>query len=181
MSSSLVKPIKIPTEVKIEIVADTLRAVGPKGTLSSKIRPEISVSIRGADIYLTAKTLTKETKALLGTTRSLVSNIIQGVKEGYQKQLEIRGIGWKALLEGNKLILNVGFSHPVSIDQPEGIEFSVQRNIITVSGIDKQLVGETAAKIRAIRKPEPYKGKGIRYVGEEVRRKAGKKAAGTGA
>jgi len=120
--------------------------------------------------------LNKKTGALWGTFRSLVDNMIQGVINGFEKKLEIQGVGYRASLEKNKLILNLGFSHSIEIEAPKGIDFNVEKNIITISGINKQLVGQIAANIRAKRKPEPYKGKGIRYQGEVVRRKAGKKA-----
>ena len=119
----------------------------------------------------------KQTKAFWGLTRALLQNMVLGVKEGYEKKLEIEGLGFKAILEGQNLVLSVGFSHPVKIEAPEGIKFSVEKNIITVSGSDKELVGQTAANIRKVKKPEPYKGKGIKYAGEVIRRKVGKKAA----
>ncbi len=169
------KPIEIPKDVEVKIEDDTVIVKGPKGELQKKIRPEIRVDIKENEILVSPERETKKTNAFWGLTRTLVSNIIKGVTEGYEKKLEIQGVGYKANLEGEDLVLRVGFSHPVKIDKVEGIEFSVEKSIITVSGINKELVGQIAARIRKIRPPEPYKGKGIRYVGEEVRRKAGKK------
>ena len=190
------KPIEIPKDVEVKIEDDTVIVKGPKGELQKKIRPEIRVEINPVrdsenrekskkerisngvkenEILVSPERETKKTNAFWGLTRTLVSNIIKGVTEGYEKKLEIQGVGYKANLEGEDLVLRVGFSHPVKIDKVEGIEFSVEKSIITVSGINKELVGQIAAKIRKIRPPEPYKGKGIRYVGEEVRRKPGKK------
>jgi len=195
------KPIEIPKDVEVKIEDDTVIVKGPKGELQKKIRPEIRVEINphtkrgqgteGAkkdevsprygvgvkenEILVSPERETKKTNAFWGLTRTLVSNMVKGVTEGYEKKLEIQGVGYKANLEGEDLILRVGFSHPVKIDKVEGIEFSVEKSIVTVSGINKELVGQIAAKIRKNRPPEPYKGKGIRYVGEEVRRKAGKK------
>lgn len=170
------KPILIPEDVKVVIDGQLVRVNGPKGELQREVRPEIKVSLEGNEILVKPVKETKKTKAFWGLTRTLIANMIGGVTKGYEKKLEIEGIGYRANLEGENLILLVGFSHPVKIRQPEGIKFSVDKNMITVSGIDKQLVGQIAAKIRAVRKPEPYKGKGIRYEGEQVRRKAGKKA-----
>ena len=190
------KPIEIPKDVEVKIEDDTVTVKGPKGELQKKIRPEIRVEINPVrdsenrekskkerisngvkenEILVSPERETKKTNAFWGLTRTLVSNMVKGVTEGYEKKLEIQGVGYKANLEGEDLVLRVGFSHPVKIDKVEGIEFSVEKSIITVSGINKELVGQIAAKIRKIRPPEPYKGKGIRYVGEEVRRKPGKK------
>jgi large subunit ribosomal protein L6 len=174
------QPIQIPEGVQIEVKDGEIKVKGPKGELSFEIKPEINIEIEGNQLKVVPKTETKKTKALWGLTRSIIFNLVEGVTKGFKKQLEIRGIGYKATLDGDNLILDVGFSHPVKIKKPEGIEFSVERNIITVSGIDKQLVGEIAARIRKVRPPEPYKGKGIRYLGEKVRTKLGKKAVTAG-
>lgn len=184
------KPILIPENVEVKIDGQEITVKGPKGQLSYKIRPEIEVGVKQGKIIVLARKETeskagasslrgKKTKAFWGLTRALLANMVSGVVEGYQKKLEIQGVGYRAKLEGDTLVLMVGFSHLVKIEKPEGIEFSVEKNIITVSGIDKARVGEIAAKIRAVRPPEPYKGKGIRYLGEVVRRKEGKKAAST--
>lgn len=173
------KPILIPDGVEVKIEDSKITIKGPKGELQREIRPEIKIEIKEGKILTIPEKETKKTKAFWGLTRALVFNMVKGVTEGYKKKLQMEGVGYKANLEGEDLILQVGFSHPVKIKKTEGIEFSVEKNIITVSGIDNELVGQLAAKIRAVRPPEPYKGKGIRYVGEQVRRKAGKKAAAT--
>jgi large subunit ribosomal protein L6 len=173
------QPITIPDNVEVKIDKGEIEIKGPKGKLTQVIPDEIEVTIKEKEIVVALKKKIKNSPALWGLLRTLIFNMIQGVTEGYEKQLEIEGVGYRATLQGNKLVLNIGFSHPVEIEAPAGIEFKVERNIITVSGIDKQLVGQVAAKIRSKRKPEPYKGKGIHYVGEVIRRKAGKKTAGT--
>jgi len=170
------KPIPIPEGVEVKINDNKVIIRGPEGELSKEIRPEIRVEFKEGKIFVLPKSQTKKTNAFWGLSRALIFNMIKGVTEGYQKKLEIEGLGYRASLEGTDLILQVGFSHPVKIKPPEGIKFSVEKNIITVSGIDKELVGQVAAKIRKVRPPEPYKGKGIRYLGEIIRRKAGKKA-----
>lgn len=169
------KPIEISKGVEVKIEDNVVIVKGPKGELQKKIRPEIKVEIKENEILVSPEKETKKTNAFWGLTRTLIFNMIKGVTEGYEKKLEIQGVGYKANLEGEDLVLQVGFSHPVKIDKVEGIKFEVEKNIITISGIDKELVGQIAAKIRKVRKPEPYKGKGIRYLGEEVRRKPGKK------
>lgn len=189
------KPIKIPESVEVEIKDKKVTIKGPKGELIKEIRPEIIIEIKEGKIFVLPKSSatfqkkglgegitgkikeSKKTKAFWGLTRTLIFNMIKGVIEGYEKKLQIEGLGYKANLEGEDLILDVGFSHPVKIKKPEGIKFSVEKNIITIVGINKEKVGETAAKIRKIKPPEPYKGKGIRYVGEQVRKKVGKKVA----
>jgi large subunit ribosomal protein L6 len=173
------QPITIPDNVEVKIDKGEIKLKGPKGELTQAIPDEIEVTIKEKEIVVALKKKTKNSPALWGLLRTLIFNMIQGVTEGYEKQLEIEGVGYRATLQGNKLVLNIGFSHPVEIEAPAGIEFKVERNLITVSGIDKQLVGQVAAEIRSKRKPEPYKGKGIHYVGEVIRRKAGKKTAGT--
>jgi len=169
------QPIEIPQGVTVNIKDRIVTTKGPKGELSVTIRPEVDIKIDNSNIIVSIKN--EINKPYWGLTRSLIANNIEGVVNGYTKQLEIQGVGYRARTEGEILILEVGFSHEVKMEIPENIEIIVEKNIITINGIDKQLVGETAAKIRAVKKPEPYKGKGIRYVGEEVRRKAGKRAA----
>ncbi len=173
------KPIQIPEKVEVKIDKSSIIVKGPKGELSLEIHPEIKAELKDNQIVLTPTKIHKGTKALWGTYRSHIANMVQGVVEGYEKKLEIHGVGYKANLEGKDLILNLGYSHPIKITSPQGIEFKVEKNLITISGTDKQLVGQISAEIREKRKPEPYKGKGVRYQGEAVRRKAGKKAAGT--
>ena len=173
------KPIKIPENVNIEIEDQKIKISGPKGEMIQKIHPEIKVEIKDGSILVFPQkdSLSKKTRAFWGLYRTLIYNRIIGVTEGFEKKLEMRGVGYKAIIEDGNLILSVGFSHPVKIRDPEGINLSVEKNIITVSGIDKEKVGEVAAKIKRVRKVEPYKGKGIRYLGEKVRRKEGKKVA----
>ena len=170
------KPIQIPEGVDVKIEGSKVVIKGPRGELTLSVRPEIKVEVKEGKIFLTPQIETKKTKAFWGLTRALLSNMVKGVTEGFEKKLEIEGIGFRANLEGEDLVLNVGFSHPVKIKTPPSIKFSIEKNIITVSGIEKGLVGQVAAKIRKVRPPEPYKGKGIRYLGEQVRRKLGKKA-----
>jgi len=174
------KPILIPEGVEVKIEGNTIKVKGEKGELQKEVRPEIGIELKEGKIIVLPKIETKQTKTLWGTTRALIANMIKGVKEGYEKKLEIEGLGFKAILEGNDLTLSVGFSHQVKIKTPPGIKISVEKNIITVSGIDKELVGQIASNIRKIKPAEPYKGKGIKYVGEVIRRKAGKKVVTTG-
>ncbi len=171
------KPIEIPDNVEIKIEKRLVKIKGPKGEISKEIPLDIGIQIKDKEILLNPKRKTKKSGALWGLTRSLLYNDVKGVTQGFEKELELIGIGYRASVEKEKLlVLEVGFSHKIEIEVPEGINVSVKKNIITVSGIDKQKVGEVAAKIRKVRPPEPYKGKGIRYVGEKVRRKEGKKA-----
>lgn len=173
------KPIDIPTEVEVSIENNVVNVKGPKGELERIIRPEIKIEKKDNQIVVAPDKKTKRTNALWGLSRTLIFNMIEGVTKGYEKKLEIQGVGYRANLEGEDLVLLIGFSHPVKIAKVAGIKLEVQKNIIVISGINKELVGQVAAKIRKVRPPEPYKGKGIRYVGEYVRRKAGKKAAST--
>jgi len=173
------KPIEIPEGVDLKIEGQKVIVKGPKGELRKEFPLVLKIETEDKKIFLKTESKSKEIKALWGTSRAVLANMIKGVKEGFEKKLEIEGIGYRANLEGNDLVLSLGFSHPVKFSCPEGIKFSVEKNIITVSGIDKELVGQTAAKIRKIKPPEPYKGKGIKYSGEFIRRKMGKKAAGT--
>lgn len=172
------QPIEILKGVEVKIDNGFIYVKGPKGELSHKFDDNLDLEIKDKFVFVKPKKFLKNTKALWGTTRMLIFNMIKGVSEGFEKKLEIKGIGHKASLSGDKLILTVGYSHPIEINPPSGITFSVEKNIITVFGIDKQLVGQVASQIREIKPPEPYKGKGIRYLNEQVRRKAGKKAVG---
>jgi len=174
------KPIKIPEGVEVKIDSEKIAVKGPKGELFQKSLPEISVEIKEKEILIVPKTDSKRNRALWGLTRAVLANMIIGVVNGYNKKLEIEGIGYKAQVEGEDLSLNVGFSHPVKVKCPQGIKFLVEKNVITVSGIDKELVGLIASKIKKIKKPEPYKGKGIRYQGEIIKRKAGKRVVTAG-
>ena len=175
------QPIELPEGVTARLDGVVLTVSGPKGTLGRTIRAEIAVAIENGKILVTPAKETRETPAYWGLTRALIANMVEGVSKGFVRRLEIEGVGYRASLDGQTLQLAVGFSHPVRIPPPAGISFAVEKNAITVSGADKELVGDTAAIIRRVRPPEPYKGKGIRYAGEIIRRKAGKKAATVGA
>jgi len=171
------KPIEIPQGVNVKIENNLITVKGPKGELSFKIHPQVIIQKENSSLKVSVKNEEdKKEMALWGTFQRVISNMIFGVTNGYEKKLELNGIGYRASVSSNKLILNLGFSHPVEFVLPLGIEAKVDKNIITISGIDKQLVGETAAKIRKIKPPEPYKGTGIKYLGEVIRKKAGKKA-----
>jgi large subunit ribosomal protein L6 len=171
------KPIPVPSGVDITIQPGTVTVKGPKGQLAEQIHRDITVTQEGSEILVTRPTDRGPHRALHGLSRSLIANMVEGVTDGFAKTLEIQGVGYRAALRGSTLDLALGYSHPVSVEAPEGIEFEVpQPTRIVVKGTDKQLVGETAAKIRKKRPPEPYKGKGIRYEGEYVVRKVGKRA-----
>jgi len=171
------KPIPVPTGVTVSVEPQLVRVNGPKGELTERIPRDITVAQEGEDLIVTRPTDRGEHRALHGLTRSLVANMVEGVTDGYTRALEIRGVGYRAQLKGKGLELALGFSHPVSIPAPDGIEFEVpQPTRVIVKGISKQQVGEIAAIIRKQRPPEPYKGKGIRYEGEYVARKVGKRA-----
>jgi large subunit ribosomal protein L6 len=171
------KPIPVPAGVNVAIEPERVVVNGPKGELSERIHRDITVERVGEDLVVTRPTDRGEHRALHGLTRSLVANMVEGVTHGFEKRLEIQGVGYRAQLKGKNLELALGYSHPVPIEAPQGIDFEVpQPTRIVVRGIDKQLVGEVAANIRKQRKPEPYKGKGIRYEGEYVARKVGKRA-----
>jgi large subunit ribosomal protein L6 len=168
-------PIELPAGVDVAVDDDVVSVKGPKGDLSETLDPRISTSVDDGVVTLTRVDDERETRALHGLSRALVNNMVIGVSEGYQKELTAVGVGYRAALKGQTLELQVGFSHPVLVEAPDGIEFEVpEPTKIFVRGIDKQLVGQVAANVRAARPPEPYKGKGIRYVDEHVRRKAGK-------
>ncbi len=171
------KPILIPENLEVKIEGQKVIIKGPKGELQKEIRPEIKVEIREGQIFVLPQRETKQTKAFWGLTRALLANAIEGVSSGFEKKLQIEGIGFRANLEEDVLVLKVGFTNSIKLKAPEGVKFSVEKNIISVSGVDKELVGKTAAKIRKVRPPEPYKGKGIRYLGEVIRKKVGKKVA----
>lgn len=174
------KPIAIPNGVDIKIATDDLKKTkvsvkGPKGSLDITMPDGVSVEQKDKQLELTvARPDSGEHKALWGLARTLVNNAVRGVTEGFSKELEINGVGFKVALQGKKLVLNVGFSHPVEYNLPEGISAEVDKSSIKILGVDKQSVGQTAAEIRSIKKPEPYKGKGIKYIDEQIRRKAGK-------
>jgi len=171
-------PISIPKGVKVEVNNNKIKVSGEKGTLERIFHSDIPIKIEEDKIYVSRTSESKFHCALHGLTRSLINNMVKGVSLGFEKVLEIQGVGYRATLESGKMVIQIGYSHPIKVEPPEGIEFEVEKQrIIKIRGIDKQLVGETAAKIRILRKPEPYKGKGIRYVDEVVRRKIGKTGA----
>lgn len=170
-------PINIPAGVTVTNENGLVKAVGSRGELSFKVNPCLSVGIEGEVLTVKVKTETKESGELYGLTRTLIANMVEGVSKGFEKKLEIHGVGYRANMEGKDLVMALGFSHPVRYTPREGVAIVVEKNVIVVSGIDKQLVGQTAAEIREFKKPEPYKAKGIRYEGEYIRRKAGKAAA----
>jgi large subunit ribosomal protein L6 len=169
-------PIPVPPGVEVTIDGPDVKVKGPKGELSRTVHRDISVRLEDDQLIVSRPTDHRLHRSLHGLTRALLANMVHGVHEGFRKELEIQGVGYRAQLEGDKLILSVGYSHPVPVLPPPGITLSVEKGYrtIAVEGVDKELVGRVAAEIRAVRKPEPYKGKGIRYVGEYVRRKAGK-------
>lgn len=173
-------PIEIPEGVTLEVKSGVVKVTGPKGSLEFKLTRNIEVEVKNGEALVTAKNKTRHIREMFGTTRAILANMVKGVKDGWEKKLELVGTGYRAEVAGNKLSLTVGYSHPVEIEAPEGIGFKVEKLDVTVEGPDKHLVGEIAAKIRAIRPPEPYKGKGIKYKDEVVRRKPGKAAKGVG-
>lgn len=168
-------PVHIPDGVEVKVENNLVSAKGPMGSESVQIREEIEVKIDGKEIVLTRKDDDRKSRSLHGLSRTLVQNVVTGVKEGFTKKLEIQGVGYRAQMQGNAINLQLGYSHPVIVEPPEGIKIAVEANTkITVTGSNKQMVGDVAAQIRSKRPPEVYKGKGVRYEGEYVRRKAGK-------
>jgi len=170
------KPIEILQGVKVEITENEVKVSGPKGELKQIIHPEIKVEVKDGKVLVSPKSeLSKKGRGLWGLYRALISNMIEGVSKGFEKKLEIEGVGFKANVDAEGITLNLGFTNPIKIKKIEGVNFLVEKNLITVSGIDKERVGHIAALIRKQKKAEPYKGKGIRYQGEKIRRKEGKK------
>jgi large subunit ribosomal protein L6 len=171
------QPIAIPDGVDVEVKPGMVKVKGPKGELTQVVSREMKVAVENGTLTVERPTDRGEHRALHGLTRSLIANMVQGVTEGYERRLEIQGVGYRAQLKGKALEMSLGFSHPVTVQAPDGIEFEVpQPTEVVVRGIDKQLVGEMAARVRKNRPPEPYKGKGVRYAGEHVPRKVGKRA-----
>jgi len=171
-------PIQLPKEVKVSYDPPSIQVTGPKGALGCSIPRGIAVSMDGGKLFVQRDREERSLKALHGLTRSLIANMVTGVTQGFEKKLEIVGVGFRAEVQGNLLKLSLGFSHPVLFPIPEGIKIEVEKQtLLTVKGINKQLVGTIAAKIRSIKPPEPYKGKGIRYLGEKIRKKVGKTKA----
>jgi large subunit ribosomal protein L6 len=170
-------PILIPEQVKVSHTGNTVSVIGPKGELSYDMSPKMGVKIEGNTINIVKKVQDEETVRLYGLVRTLIDNMVKGVSHGFKKELEINGIGYRASVSDNILTLNLGYSHPIEYLAQEGIKINVEKNVIVITGIDKQKVGQTAAEIRAYRKPEPYKGKGVKYVDETIKRKSGKTGA----
>lgn len=178
------KPIQVPVGVTVRIEGRAVHVKGPKGELAMTLHHHVNISCEGEVCRVTVKNpSTKLNQSLWGTTARLLENLVHGVTHGFVKRLEINGVGYRVAMEGTAINLSLGFSHPVKFPLPQGVTASVEKNVIAIQGIDKQVIGEVAAQIRKLRPPEPYQGKGIRYQGEVVRRKAGKqvKAAGAGA
>jgi large subunit ribosomal protein L6 len=172
-------PITLPQGVTVDVKKSTVRVKGPKGELSRSFDPDMQIALDNGTLVVERPTDHRRHRALHGLTRSLLNNMVVGVSEGFVRRLEIQGVGYRAELQGKNLVLHVGYSHPVVVEPPDGISFQVEKNYreVSISGVDKEMVGEMAARIRRVRPPEPYKGKGIRYEGEYVRRKAGKAGA----
>ena len=170
------QPIALPSGVEASMADGVLTVKGPKGTLTRTMKSDVAVSIADGTITLTPDEKSDRAPALWGTYASHINNMIEGVTEGFTKVLEIEGVGYRAEVQGNKLVINVGFSHPVELELPEGVSATVEKSVITLTGHDKEVVGQFAANVRKVRPPEPYKGKGIHYQGEYIIRKQGKKA-----
>ena len=179
------KPIVLPPKVQVQLSDQTITVTGPKGTLTRELHPEVNVRLEGTELLVERLSDKPLHRSLHGTTRSVIANMVEGVTNGFEKKLEAVGVGWRASVQGKKLVLNIGFSHQVEVEPPTGVEFKAETvskppfgnvPLITVFGIDKEVVGQTAATIRGYREPEPYLGKGIAYVGEKIRRRAGKTA-----
>lgn len=173
------RPIPVPAKVTLTIEGQQVTVKGPKGELSRVLPPEVIVEQEAENVRVTRRDESRNARQRHGLCRTLLANMVEGVSQGFEKRLEIQGVGYRAQVKGKDLILNVGYSNPVEMKPPEGINLAVENNTnVIVSGIDKEIVGNMAAQIRAVRPPEPYKGKGIRYAGEQVRRKAGKTGKG---
>ena len=170
------QPVAIPDKTEVTVTADTVSVKGPLGVLERPLRREIKIEVKDGEVIVTPTKKSKLARSLWGTYASHISNMVSGVNTPFEKKLIVEGVGYRSETQGNKIILNVGYSHSVELTAPDGVEVVAEKNNITVKGINKELVGEFAANIRAVRKPEPYKGKGIRYHDEVVRRKQGKKA-----
>jgi len=170
------KLIEIPQGVTVTVEGRDIKVAGPKGELKTVIHNSIKAEVKDGKLFVTPKNaLSTKDRGLWGLYRALIFNMVEGVSRGFEKKLEIEGVGFKAAVQGDELVMNLGFVNPVKIKKPEGITFAVEKNVITVSGIDNQVVGQISAEIRATKKAEPYKGKGIKYQGEKIRRKEGKK------
>ncbi len=172
------KPIVLPAGVEVKVDGSVVTVKGPKGTLTQSVHPNMTIAVEGNEIHVTRPNDEKQNCALHGLTRTLVNNMVEGVSKGYSKELEINGVGYRAQKQGKQLVMNLGFSHQVTVDEVDGITIDVPApNKVVINGIDKQLVGQFAAEVRGKRPPEPYKGKGIKYIDEVIRRKEGKTGA----
>ncbi len=167
-------PVTVPAGVEVKLDGQTLTVKGKNGTLTQTFHPDMIIKVEAGAVIVERPSEEKLHKALHGLTRSLIANMVIGVSEGYKKELEINGVGYRAQMQGTKLVMSLGYSHPVEMEQPEGIKFEVTENKITVSGADKQKVGQVSAEIRSKRPPEPYLGKGVKYIDEHIKRKSGK-------
>ena len=171
------KPIPIPKGVEVKLKGDTITVKGPKGNLERRVHPKVHVNMDSDNIVVSVDDQTREVKALHGLFRALIANMVTGVANGFERVLEIVGVGYRAELKGKTAIFHLGYSHPINFELPDGIDVKIDKTKVTLNSIDKELLGKTAAKIRSFRKPEPYKGKGIKYADETIRRKAGKTGA----
>ncbi|MCF8001096.1 MAG: 50S ribosomal protein L6 [Halanaerobiales bacterium] len=168
------QPVDIPEKVDVDIKDGKITIKGPKGEITREFNPSFDINIENDAIVVSRPSDSKEDRSQHGLIRSLIEGMVKGVTEGFTKKLELVGVGYNAKVQGRDLVLELGYSHPIKIEAPEGINFDVEKNVVTVSGYDKQLVGDIAANIREQRKPEPYKGKGVKYIDEHIRRKVGK-------
>jgi large subunit ribosomal protein L6 len=171
------KPIQIPKDVQVRLEGDIISVKGPKGKLTRELHPKVAVDVADEHIAVSVPDESKASKSLQGLTRMLIDNMVTGVTKGFEKALEIVGVGYRVEIQDRTAVLNLGYSHPIHFELPDGIEAKVEKTKIVLSGIDREVLGMTAAKMRSFRRPEPYKGKGLRYEGERVRRKAGKAGA----
>ena len=171
------KPIPIPAGVEVKLEGDLMSVKGPKGELTQVIHPKVNVTTEDRVLTVSIADQSRESRALHGLFRVLVDNMVTGVSKGFVRVLEIVGVGYRAEMKGRTAVFNLGYSHPIELELPEGVDATIDRGKVTLSGIDKELLGKTAAKIRSLRKPEPYKGKGVKYAEEVIRRKAGKAGA----
>lgn len=168
------KPIIIPDQTKITYADGILSVQGAKGTLTRSIHPDVRVNIEGNAVTVAIDAMDKRTRSLWGMTRALIANMVTGVSKGFERSMEINGIGYRAEMKGNQIEFNLGYSHPINFPLPDGIAANIEKNVIKLSGIDKELLGFTASTMRRLRPPEPYKGKGVKYMEEHIQRKAGK-------
>jgi large subunit ribosomal protein L6 len=172
-------PVAVPDGVKVHVADGTMRVEGPKGKLVRPIRPQVTLNVEGRNVVVARRNDSRESRSVHGLTRKLLANMVAGVSKGWTRVLEIQGVGYRADARGNLLFLTLGYSHPIAYQLPEGVTAKVERQVvITLEGADRELLGQVAAQVRGLRPPEPYKGKGVRYGGEIVKRKAGKAAAG---